>query len=175
MGTAGDYYFLGKILRTHGNKGELIVQLDVDEPSDYQNLESVYLDIYGERIPFFLSSVDILERGTARLVFSDFTDSEIARELIGKEMYLPLANLPKLSGNKFYFHEVEGFEVVDSKKGVIGKLDCVLDLPRQALFRILRNDAEILIPVADEIILNVDRVQKILYIEAPEGLIDIYL
>ena len=54
-----DFFYLGKILKTHGNKGQVIVLLDVDDPEDYLALESVYLDLHGERIPFFIGSLEL--------------------------------------------------------------------------------------------------------------------
>lgn len=170
-----DFYYLGKILRTHGNKGQLIVHLDVDEPESYKKLESVYLDVYGERIPFFIASIEIRERNTALFLFTDFQTTEEASELAGKEIYLPVSALPELSGNQFYFHEIEGFEAIDAVHGNIGIVDTVLELPRQALLQIKKDGKEILVPLVDEVIQKVDRENRKLFLEVPEGLIEIYL
>ena len=83
--------------------------------------------------------------------------------------------LPKLEGNRFYFHEVRGFKVVDSVYGDIGVLQEVIEYPAQPLFQVMKNGTEILIPVIDEVIDRVDRELKTLYITAPNGLIDLYL
>ena len=47
-----DFYFLGKILKTHGNQGHLLVLLDVDSPQHYRKMDSVFVDLGYERIPF---------------------------------------------------------------------------------------------------------------------------
>ncbi len=83
--------------------------------------------------------------------------------------------LPKLTGNKFYYHEVIGWQVIDKEKGDIGTIASVIDYPAQALFQIMKNDKEILIPIIDQVIKKVDRDKKTMHIEAPNGLIDLYL
>ena len=170
-----DFYYLGKILKTFGNKGQVLVHLDVDDPGSYRNLESVFIDVYGERIPFSVMEIEMKERNNAVLSFSDVHTSEEAGEFTGKRMYLPLASLPPLTGKKFYYHEVTGFKVTDIKAGDIGVVEAILDVHQQALFQIRFRDKEILIPVTDNIIQEVDRENRIITIEAPEGLIDIYL
>ena len=83
--------------------------------------------------------------------------------------------LPPLTGNQFYFHEVIGFSVVDKEKGNIGICKEFIDISRQLIMQVEFEDKEILIPAVDEILKELDREKKIIYIEAPEGLIDIYL
>jgi ribosomal 30S subunit maturation factor RimM len=87
----------------------------------------------------------------------------------------PLSALPRLSEKQFYFHEIAGYTVVDQVQGEIGKVEKVLDYPMQALLQVMKGTKEILIPVADEIILKVDRKNRLLHIHAPEGLIEMYL
>ncbi len=89
-------------------------------------------------------------------------------------MYLPVSILPPLKGDQFYFHEVIGFKVLDSRHGDIGILVNILPLPHQSLLQITKGKREILIPLVDEIIQQVDRNTKTIFITAPEGLIEIY-
>jgi 16S rRNA processing protein RimM len=170
-----DYYYLGKIIKPHGNKGQVLVYLDVDAAEKYIGLESVYLDLHGERIPFFIATLELKHNGKALIQFQDFATIEDAESLAGLEMYLPIAGLPVLKGNKFYYHEIIGFRVRDHKHGDIGVIENVLDLPHQSLFQIRYGDKEILIPVVDDVIQKVDKRKKLLLIRAPEGLIEIYL
>ncbi len=169
------FYYLGKILKTYGNKGHLLVMLDVDDPGEYMELESVYLDLQGERVPFFIDDFELKHNKKATLRFQDVNSIGDAEIYPGLEMYLPVNQLPPLEGDRFYFHEITGFRVVDRKYGEIGLIEDVLELPHQSLFQIKWGEKEILIPVIDEVIRSVDREKKILEIEAPEGLIEIYL
>lgn len=170
-----DFYYLGKITKPFGSKGQVVAFLDVDEPLNYRKLKSVYLDLDGEWVPFFLKSVEIQTGRKALLHFDDVNTAEDAAAYAGREMYLSLASLPPLKGKKFYYHEITDFSVIDEVHGFIGTLVKVLDFPRQSLFQIACGDKEILIPIVNEIIVKVDRKKKELHIRAPEGLIDIYL
>ncbi|GAL79083.1 16S rRNA processing protein RimM [Algibacter lectus] len=90
-------------------------------------------------------------------------------------LYLPLDLLPKLEGDKFYFHEVIGFTVEDVNFGTVGIIKAINDSTTQSLFEIDRDGIEILIPMNDEFINKVDRKNKTIIVDTPEGLIDLYL
>ena len=169
-----DYYYLGKIVRLHGYDGMVSAYFDTDEPGEYEELKMVFLKINNVPVPFFIRSINMLNN-KALIRFEDVNTPEIAERLVQKEIYLPLSELPELRGNKFYYYEIKGFKVIDEKSGEIGKVGQVLEYPNQALMQVMHHDTEVLIPVSDDIILNVDRKKKEIHIRAPEGLIEIYL
>lgn len=169
-----DYYFLGKIIKPHGFDGKVNTYLDTDEPALYSNLDMVFLNMNGLPVPFFIETI-ILKNNKATIKFRDVNTLEQSTLLIQKEMYLPLSTLPALSGNKFYFHEVIGFTVTDKKSGEIGIVKQVLEYPNQAVLQVIHNDKEVLIPANKGVIKLVDRSKKRIEIEAPEGLLEVYL
>jgi 16S rRNA processing protein RimM len=83
--------------------------------------------------------------------------------------------LPKLSGNRFYFHEIIGFEAEDQRLGTIGEIVGINDSSAQPLFEIKKGEIEILIPMIDHFIVKVDRENKKIILDTPEGLVDLYL
>ena len=169
-----DCYYFGIITRTVGYKGELDIFMDVDNPLEYNNLESVFVKLETGLIPYIIEKLQI-KNNHATVRFHD-VDNEMAMSLLKKELYLPLSLLPELKGNKFYFHEIKEFQVIDKQKGEIGIVKSVLDFPAQAVLQINSiQNKEILIPITDNIIINVDRNNKTISINAPEGLIDLYL
>lgn len=172
--TKDECYYLGRITKPWGVKGQMMLFLDVDQPQDYAELDSALVDIKGTLVPHFFHVDNIVSTNKAIVTFEEL-NADQAAALAGHEVYLPLSALPKLEGNRFYYHEVRGFRVVDSEKGDIGILRDVIDYPAQALFQIDKNGTEILIPVIDPVIKKVDREGKTLHIEAPNGLIDLYL
>ena len=92
-----------------------------------------------------------------------------------KKLYLPLSELPERKGNKFYFHEIIGFTVIDKEFGVIGTISKVLEYPNQAVMQIFHDNKEVLIPISDEIITEVKRKNKEIHVTAPDGLLNIYI
>ena len=166
-------YQLGRITKPFGVKGQVVMFLDVDSPEEYIDMDSAFVDVKGTLVPYFFH-IDSLNGNKATVTFEEISAEE-ALSLVGRELYLPLELLPKLTGNQFYFHEVVGFRVIDDEHGDIGVIQSIIDYPAQPLFQIMKEGVEILIPVIDPIIKKVSREEKIIYISAPNGLIDLYL
>lgn len=172
--TKEDCFYLGRVAKTHGIKGEITIKLDVDDPSAYHDMKYFLLEINKVLTPFFVEK--IVSSGDKFFVtIQDIRTVEAASALTGKEVFLPLEMLPKLSGKQFYYHEVKGFMVIDAEKGELGSIADVIEYPTQAIIQIFKDKKEILIPILDQVIQKVDRKSKKLYIKAPEGLVDMYL
>ncbi|MEO8934991.1 MAG: ribosome maturation factor RimM [Xanthomarina sp.] len=170
-----DCFYLGQIVAKYSFKGELLIKLDTDEPDLYENLDAVFIDLRGNLVPFFVESSQLHKSELLRVRFEDVDTEADADALVKCDAYLPLELLPKLEGNKFYFHEVIGFKVEDINYGAVGTIVSINDTTAQALFEIDRDGVEILIPVNDAFINKLDRVNKTLFVETPDGLIDLYL
>lgn len=169
-------YYLGKITRTNGNKGGVSIFLDVDNPQEYSGLEAIFVEIKKQLIPFFIEEIKIhTSKNTAVVYFEDVSDVESAASLTNSALYLPMASLPVLEGNKFYFHEVVDYLLIDEKFGEIGKIKEVLEYPNQALFQTFYKGKEVLVPINDLFIQKVDRDKKEILLKLPEGLLEIYI
>lgn len=170
-----DCFYLGRIVKKHSFKGEVVIKLDTDEPELYGNLESVFVELGNNLVPFFIEKSS-LSKGTMLRVKFESVDTEQDAEAIMKSgIYLPISLLPKLTGNKFYYHEVIGFTIVDKNFGSVGTITHINDSAAQPLFEIDREGTEIFIPMIDDFIIKVDRENKTIEVETPEGLIDLYL
>ena len=169
-----DYFYFGYISRRVGNFGDVAIVMDVDTPTRYQKLESVFIEINNSLIPFFISKLK-LSGVNATVTIEGIDTIERAEELIKSAVYLPLSFLPPLKGKQFYFHEMPGYKVFDKVFGEIGIVEKILDMPQQAIFQIKKDKQEILIPAKEEFINSINRDTKELHLNAPEGLIEIYL
>ena len=170
-----DCFYLGKIVTKYSFKGELLIKLDTDQPELYENLDAMFIEVRNTLIPFFIESSQLHKSDLLRVQFEDVTTEADADALLKSDVYLPLEFLPKLDGNKFYFHEVIGFTVEDINYGTVGSIVSINDSTAQALFEIENEGREILIPMNDEFIEKVDRKNKTILVRTPEGLIDLYL
>ncbi|WP_108804969.1 ribosome maturation factor RimM [Aquimarina sp. Aq107] len=170
-----DCFYLGKIVSKFSFKGEVLIKLDTDEPENYVKMESVFINYNKNLVPFFIEKSSLHKSDLLRVKFEDVDSEEDADDLMKAEIYLPLSLLPKLEGDKFYFHEVIGFKIVDAAFGEVGIIKHINDSTAQALFEIDRDGIEILIPMNDEFIDKVDRKTNTVFVSTPEGLIDLYL
>lgn len=170
-----DCFYLGKIAKKFSFKGEVLIYLDTDEPEIYQDMESVFVELNKNLVPFFIENASLHKNDFLRVKFEDTNNEEDADAIIGCEVYLPISMLPKLEGNKFYFHEVIGFEIEDKRLGVFGKIVSINDTSAQPLFEVVNGSVEILIPMIDQFLVKIDRENKKVIMDLPEGLVEMYL
>ena len=170
-----DCFYLGKIVKKHSFRGEVVIKLDTDEPELYRNMESVFVDLGGNLVPFFIKKSSLSKSTMLRVHFEDVNSEEEADFIMKTGIYLPLDLLPKLEGDQFYFHEIIGFRIIDAKHGDVGELMYINDKAAQPMFEIEKDGVEIFIPMIDDFIQKIDRENKEVLVETPEGLIDLYL
>ncbi len=169
-----DCFYLGRIVRKHSFKGEVVLKLDTDEPELYQEMESVFVNIGNNMIPFFIKD-SLLQKGNQlRVNFETIQSEADADALLKAGVYLPLSMLPKLTGKKFYFHEIIGFAAEDVAYGAIGTVTGVNDSSAQPLFEIEEEGMQILVPMIDDFIVKIDREQQKILLKTPAGLLDMY-
>lgn len=174
--TVEDCYQLGYITKPHGLKGEVQVLLDVDFPEEYQELESVFVQQGQQLVPFFIDTISI-NNEKAIIAFEDVNSLELAQGLRGCSLFLPLENLPEMEGNEFYFHELVGFDLIDvNSNELVGKIEDVFEAGPQTLLSARHESGkEILIPLTDELIKEIDRENGALRMFIPDGLVDVFL
>jgi len=175
MYTQEDCFKLGSIARLHSFKGEVSIFLDVDDPQDFNNLESVFVEYDNKLIPFFIEDIKIRNKGFAVVKFDGLNSEKKALRFLKCALYLPLEMLPEREDDNYYDFEIKNFTVIDSIHGNIGTINTVLDNKVNPLIEIQNGDIEILIPKLDEFINEIDWDTKTMYITAPEGLIDMYI
>ncbi len=168
-------FYLGKIAKKFSFKGEVLVYLDTDEPELYEEMESVFVEQGNHLVPFFIEQSSLHRNDFLRVKFEDVNSESEAEDLLNCPVYLPLSMLPKLEGNKFYFHEVIGFNIEDKRLGVIGRIVSVNDTTAQPLFEVKNGERELLIPMIDKFLVEIDRANKTVRMDLPEGLVEMYL
>lgn len=165
-----DCFYLGKIAKKFSFKGEVLVYLDTDEPEDYEDLESVFVDFHKNLVPFFIENAALHKNNFLRVKFEEVDSEADADEIIGRDIYLPLSMLPPLEGNKFYYHEVISFTIIDQNIGEVGKITAINDTTAQPLFEVEQDGRDFFIPMIDQFIIEVDRKNKKIIMNLPEGI-----
>lgn len=169
-----NYFQLGKIIRSHGVKGDLVIFLDVDDPSAYKKLKSVFYKEADELKELQITSIRINAQ-LATVHCTGIEDRNTSNLYIKKEVLLPIDKLPKLKDDRFYFHEIIGFRLMDKNLGDLGPISNVYEMPQHPILAIIYKEREVLIPAVKDFIIEVDRNNQVIKMELPDGLIDVYL
>lgn len=165
---------LGRINKAHGLKGDLKATFEAEFPIDYTKLESVFVNINNKLIPFFIEKISVQGK-KAIFTIEDIKDLKTAEPLYDKELFLPLTLLPEDDGSVFAYTDLIGYTVADKTLGKLGLITDVYHLPGQDVFSMDYKQKEILIPASEELITKIEKSKKVVHIEIPEGLLEIYL
>lgn len=172
--TKDECYELGRIIKPHALKGEVQILLDVDYPEDYEELESVFVDIKGELVPYFVESIKI-RPNLVIVKFEGVDNFDTAIKLKNAMLFLPEDELDELEEDEYYMHELIGFVVTDEVVGELGKVINVHSLPAQNVLALNYQNKEILIPIIDHIVTKIDKENRQISVNLPDGLLDVYL
>jgi 16S rRNA processing protein RimM len=171
-----DCKLLGTLSKPHGYKGQLVLIAESSLPENLEDWESVFVEIDGLLVPFLFDEINHTHTDSAIIRFEDYENIDLIQELVHCRVYAPLKNFPRKKGSSsFEITDLEGYSVTDSTYGEIGVVEEILEYNQNVLLRIMQGSREILIPAQEPIIEGIDSRKKIIYINAPEGLIDINL
>ena len=170
-----DYYYLGKITKKYSFKGELLIKIDSDQTDIYKKIKTLFIFHNNKLNTYKIEVIRIHKESVLRVKFEGVNSEDDADVIINCDVFLPLSHLPILTGNKFYYHEVINFLIVDEIFGELGKISNIKENNSQDLFVINNTKGEVLIPIHDEFIIKVDRVKSEILVKTPDGLIDLYI
>ncbi len=169
-----NFYLLGEIRKVHGYRGELVLR--INEPSGISRMEPgepVLLDIDGGLVPFFLTSVEERDPRAVVIALDDVDSEEKARRLTGIPVYLP-GNPP--GGNERNgpdLSSLEGYEVFTPHGQSLGMVEEAEELPMHWVLRLRSPEGEKLIPLHEDLIVEIDPGRKRMVMDLPDGLTEI--
>ncbi len=167
-------FYIGYITKTKGLKGELQVFFEYDEPEEL-DLKSVFIEIGGKLVPYFTAGYKLQNNQTGNFYFDDVDTIDKAEKLIRKKIYLPNSKKPERSDTEFLITDLKGFIVFDEKHGELGEIVEIHEYPQQYVAVVPYKFREIMFPLNDEFIKEIDEEEGNVYVNLPEGLIDLYL
>lgn len=162
---------IGRIGKPHGREGALKLDLLANVETDLNIDEPVFLLFDGKPVPFFMQECNEAANPPI-LHFEDVQNMDEAKKLQGIEVYAPkhaIQGLPE------WYGDLLSYSVHEAKVGDLGQVLEVRESGLQDLLCLNFNQKEILIPMQEELILRMDEKKKIIYMELPEGLLDLYL
>ena len=167
------YFKIGKLAASTGLKGDLVLQHSLGKKTSFKGLEAIFIEeIKDSFIPYFIQSAKIKNDGETIVKLEGIDVVEKARRLTPKEVWLAEVDFKKFAAKSSPI-ALLGFCMIND--GVdLGEIIEVIEQPHQVLCTIMINGKEALIPVHEESLERVDTKNRKVYVELPEGLLDIY-
>ncbi|TVR40072.1 MAG: 16S rRNA processing protein RimM [Cryomorphaceae bacterium] len=166
-----DCFYIGLVSKTYSYRGELIFHLEVNNPADFQELESVFVERHDKLIPFFIEHMLFDRPGAyARVKLEGVDDEHTARSLIRCALYLPLSMKPEDEDPDEDPSVLIGYTVWDEELGDIGKVIDYYDHHVNPLIEVSGKRGKALIPLQDAFILEIDTDKEQLKVSIPEEL-----
>jgi 16S rRNA processing protein RimM len=163
---------IGYISKTHGLKGHVILRLNELINIDEEAIKSIFLDINGSQVPYFIE--ECRPNNTGYIVKLETIDTvDTSKKLIGKKAF---ALSDFILEDDESLKEFIGYAIIDTKLGNIGNIADVDEKTDNAIIKVIHpTGVEIILPFNDDFIIEIDDDLKTIEFNAPEGLIEMYL
>ena len=171
---------IGSIIKTHGFDGALVIstenQIDIELIENCINKKGfVFINIDEIQVPFFITEKTKVLNNKSILIYLDdiFNDNQAKKYISSKIFVEDDCFDKKIEAKLIVNHDLIGFLVIDENLGIIGNIFDFINIPSNPLLIVKKSDKEILIPINDDFIIEINNEDKKIIIELPEGLIEI--
>lgn len=170
----GDLVIVARAVRTRGLKGEVVADLLTDFPERFEDVERlIAVAANGQRQIVELEDF-WFQKDRVILKFKDYDDVDKAKALVGLNFAVPEDERVELEEGEYYDWELEGCMVQLVDQTVVGPVRSILRTGGTEILSIAANDGrEVFVPLAAEIVVEIDIAAKKIVIDPPEGLLEL--
>ena len=161
---------LGEILKPHGIKGELKILFYNEESKSLQKNQKVFLESPQKNIIEYKIERIFYSFRKNRIKFFDINTIDEADDLRGCIVNVDRNDLPKINDSEYYLIDLVGYSLIDNYNTNYGKVIEVLTLPANNVLNVSKDNKEYLIPLIDDVVLEVNQNKEEIIIDPIEGL-----
>jgi 16S rRNA processing protein RimM len=166
-----DRLLVGRVARAHGNRGQVIVNLDTDFPEARFTVGRVLL-VGPDGEPRRIASVRF-HQGRPVVAFEGIETMDAAEALAGAELSVAVSEIDALPPRTFYHHDLIGCQVRTLGGTDVGRVTSVEGPMERSHLVVAARGGEVLIPLVDGICVSVDPAARTIVVDPPEGLIEL--
>jgi len=169
-----DYINIGKIVTAHGLTGEVLLKHALGKKTTFKENDTVFIEqVKGSYLPHFVQSSKVKAEDETIIKFDDVDSREKALKFLQKQVWLTQEDFRKFAAKSSPI-SLLGFTLFNEGEK-LGIIDEIIEQPHQVLLTIKINGKEVLIPLHEETLNNIDRKKKEVHVTLPDGLLEIYL
>jgi 16S rRNA processing protein RimM len=160
---------IGRIVKPWGLAGEVVVQPETDWPTRFSTLKQV---LWGDKL--VKADVErISQKGDRLLLKLSHVDTRNDSELLaGQWLYIPADQAMPLSKGEYFIHDILGLTTYSTEGVELGTVIEVMTGPANDVWVIRKEKEEILIPVIEDVVREVDLAARRITVLLPQGLVE---
>ena len=167
-----EFLEVGKIINTHGLRGDVKIVTWTDYPEDFEEIERVYIRRKTGDEVLNITNVKY-QKNNIIVKFKEIADINEAEKYKNLVVYADREDLPELEEGAHYIADLIGLMVVDEDGEVIGELVDVFNTGANDIYDVKRaGKKNLLLPVIDEVVKDIDLENKKITVHVMEGLDD---
>ena len=168
-----NYCSIGKFVATFGVSGVLVLRHHLGKKTSLKGLESFFIEKQkDELLPYFIESVRIKSADELYVRIEGISSKEAAHSLLQKQVWLMEEDFQKYAAKSSAI-SLLGYHIINEEAD-LGEILEVIEQPHQLLCKIVLEGKEALIPVHQETLQKIDKKNKQVFVDLPEGLLDIF-
>ena len=172
-GTSQAYPVVARVIRTRGNRGEVLAESYSDFPERFSKLRNVWLEFGDQHRERMLVEAAWEHKGWRVLKFAGIDSISEAERLVGAWVLVEPAEAVSPPAGTFFDHDLVGCRVLDSGGAELGVVSGIHKFQGNPLLVVEGPQGEILIPAVKAICREVSVARKVIVVELPEGLMDL--
>lgn len=167
------FFAAGVVVGVHGLRGDLKVRPHSGDSEALLATHLVQLVLAGGTPREYPVTDSRVHKSWVLLRLAGLESLEAVEGLVGAEVLSPLSALAELEEGEYYWHQLEGMTVVDRRLGELGTLDAYFTTAAHDTYVVNGRFGEVMIPVVDAFICEIDPEARRMTVDLPEGLVDL--
>jgi 16S rRNA processing protein RimM len=165
---------IGKINTSHGLKGEVQISHYLEDASEINTWKAIMIELHKDSfIPFFIEQIKHTSKQECIVKLEEVNNPEEAKDIAGCNVYAsPLVQVKALL--KSDWDDIIGFDIHDKTEGNLGNISHVSEAAGQQFFHVQNANKEMLIPIQQQWIVDVNPIKKVITVELPNGFIEVF-
>ncbi len=168
-----DLIILGKVVGTHGIRGELRIACYSGEYDTLIGLRELLLrGAQGELLEIPISSVR-LHSGKALVKLSQYDDINAVNHLVGRDVVVSRSQLPELEDDEYYWYDLIGLRVLTESGEELGTLAEIFATGSNDVYVVRSGKREYMIPALEDVVSEINLAAGTMKVSPMEGLLDL--
>jgi len=164
---------VARIVRTRGNRGEVLADILTDFPERFQGLKAVWLEFPDQRRERMVLEATWPHKGRQVLKFAGIDSISEAERLRAAWVLVDRQDAVPLEDGEYYDHDLVGCRVVDPSGAILGTVREILKAAGNAVLIVDGPRGEIMIPAVAAFCRQISTAEKSIVVDLPEGLLDL--